>query len=443
MPSARAKSQPATHADPARKMTLVMVSHMDPRLSKGGAEIAALQLYDQLLSSSEIDGWFLSAAPNKLERRDGVVFAQPFDKRSYVYANGQFDHFLHANMDAPFFAHARKLFAEMEPDIVHFHHYTNFGVELLGIVKEMAPNAKIVLTLHEFLAICHHYGQMVKPDSLALCERSGSRECAACFPDQSPQNFFLRKAYIMRHFRHVDHFIAPSEFLAERYIEWGLDRNKMSVIENGSPHVAPRVAAMSGPSNNRPLRVGFFGQISRLKGMNVMLDAARILAESRAPVQFDIHGDHGSQPLEFQVEFLERLKAKPENVQYFGPYGNKCVGRLMGTVDAVIVPSIWWENSPLVIQEALAHGCPVICSDIGGMKEKVRPGLDGFHFQAGSAFALAELLAQLADDRTQLNLVRTVMRRPPTIAETASITERLYRALSQLPAPQRSALQEA
>ena len=174
-----------------------------------------------------------------------------------------------------------------------------------------------------------------------------------------------------------------------------------------------------------------------------MLEAARILAESRAPVQFDIHGDHGSQPQEFQIEFLERMTARPENVQFFGPYGNKCVGKLMGTVDAVIVPSIWWENSPLVIQEALAHGCPVICSDIGGMKEKVRPGLDGFHFQAGSAFALAELLIRLAEDRTQLDLVSTVIRKPPTIAETASITERLYRALRQHVAPQRCALQEA
>jgi glycosyltransferase involved in cell wall biosynthesis len=442
VPTARAKSQPAARARPARKLRLVMVSHMDPRLSNGGAEIAAFQLYDQLLSTGDIEGWFLSAAPNKLERRDGVVFAQPFNARSYIYAGGRFDHFLHANMDAPFFEHARKLLGEIMPDIVHFHHYTNFGVELLGIVQEVAPKAKIVLTLHEFLAICHHYGQMVKRDSLALCERSGPRECATCFPDQSPQNFFLRKAYIMRHFRHVDRFIAPSEFLAERYIEWGLDRSRLSVIENGSPHIAPRMAVSSGPCN-RPLRVGFFGQISKLKGMNVMLDAATILAESRAPVQFDIHGDHGSQPQEFQIEFLERMKAKPENVQFFGPYGNKCVGKLMGTVDAVVVPSIWWENSPLVIQEALAHGCPVICSDIGGMKEKVRPGLDGFHFQAGSAFALAELLTRLAEDRTRLGLVRTVIRKPPTIAETASITERLYKALRQPVALQRSALQEA
>ncbi len=56
----------------------------------------------------------------------------------------------------------------------------------------------------------------------------------------------------------------------------------------------------------------------------------------------------------------------------------------MQSVDAVLVPSIWWENSPVVIQEALANGRPVICSDIGGMAENVRPGHDGFHFEAGN-----------------------------------------------------------
>jgi glycosyltransferase involved in cell wall biosynthesis len=303
------------------------------------------------------------------------------------------------------------------------------------------PKARIVLTLHEFLAICHHYGQMVRRDSFVLCARSGPRDCAQCFPDQSPQNFFLRKAYIMRYFREVDHFIAPSEFLAGRYVEWGLERTRISVIENGSRHVASRAA--QGDTSGPVLRLGFFGQISKLKGINVILDAARILAQSKAAVRIDIHGDHTSQPTEFQAEFLERLKTAPENVQYFGPYPNDRVSQLMGTVDAILVPSIWWENSPLVIQEALATGCPVICSDIGGMKEKVRPGLDGFHFQAGSAFALAELLTKLSEDRTPLNAVRTSMRKPPSLAETAAFTQDLYRALSGFAGVGRSISQEA
>ena len=54
-----------------------------------------------------------------------------------------------------------------------------------------------------------------------------------------------------------------------------------------------------------------------------------------------------------------------------------------------MVPSIWWENSPLVIQEAFFHRRPVICSDVGGMAEKVTDGVDGIHFRVGDAFSLA------------------------------------------------------
>ena len=411
---------------PAGRMKVVMLSHMDPRLSRGGAEIAAMQLFEQLSCNSELETWFISAAPGKIGRRDGVVFGQPFDDRSYVYAGGAYDHFIHANMDADFFEHSRQLFREIDPDIVHFHHYANFGVEIFSIVKQICPRAKIVLTLHEFLAICNHYGQMVKKESFALCKASSDLDCSACFPDRTPQDFFLRRSYIQRYFRDVDQFVAPSEFLARRYVDWGIEPGKMSVIENGSLKVEPRSESRLN-SKATALRVGFFGQISKLKGINVVIEAARLLSEAK--VRIELHGDYSAQPPEFQADFLSRIKTLPDNIQYVGPYENEDVAFLMRQVDAVLVPSIWWENSPLVIQEAMACGCPVICSDIGGMKEKVQPGRDGFHFRAGSADALAELLEKLAADRNLLDSLRSTITAPPTIEETAERMLASYAAL--------------
>jgi glycosyltransferase involved in cell wall biosynthesis len=68
----------------------------------------------------------------------------------------------------------------------------------------------------------------------------------------------------------------------------------------------------------------------------------------------------------------------------------------MEAMDWVLVPSRWWENSPLVIQEAFMHGRPVICSDIGGMAEKVSDGVDGLHFRVGDSEDLARVIAQAA-----------------------------------------------
>ena len=75
-----------------------------------------------------------------------------------------------------------------------------------------------------------------------------------------------------------------------------------------------------------------------------------------------------------------------------GRYRPDELSALMRAVDWVVIPSIWWENSPLVIQEAFAHGRPVICSDIGGMAEKVTDGVDGLHFRAGDPQSLADTI---------------------------------------------------
>ncbi len=53
----------------------------------------------------------------------------------------------------------------------------------------------------------------------------------------------------------------------------------------------------------------------------------------------------------------------------------------MQSIDWMIMPSIWWENSPIVIQEAFFHGRPIICSNIGGMAEKIADGVNGLHFR--------------------------------------------------------------
>jgi glycosyltransferase involved in cell wall biosynthesis len=93
------------------------------------------------------------------------------------------------------------------------------------------------------------------------------------------------------------------------------------------------------------------------------------------------------------------------------------------------MPSIWWENSPVVIQEALRNHRPIVCSDIGGMAEKVRDGVDGFHFPVGNAPALVSLLLSLASEPTTLALLRTSMRLPSSVDEIVLRHRQLYAGL--------------
>jgi glycosyltransferase involved in cell wall biosynthesis len=101
---------------------------------------------------------------------------------------------------------------------------------------------------------------------------------------------------------------------------------------------------------------------------------------------------------EFQRD-LKELLDQATNVTLVGRYAPEDLPQVMADIDWVVVPSIWWENSPLVIQEAFMYGRPVIASDIGGMAEKVTEGVNGLHFRAGNPRSLADVIMRAAGDR--------------------------------------------
>jgi glycosyltransferase involved in cell wall biosynthesis len=420
----------------ANKLRILIASHSHPEVSSGGAEIAAFQLFRGLQARQDCEAWFLgcdrSAGADKL----GAILSQPYSSREYIYATGPFDWFKFANRDQRFRGEIEALFKDLAPDIVHFHHYINFGVEVFQHVKRVAPSCKIVLTLHEYLAICHHYGQMITKNHHNLCYQSSPARCQHCFPEFGKSDFFLRKLYIDRFFDLVDIFISPSRFLADRYIAWGIPAAKMLVLENLMPPAL--MAPAAAPPADNTLRLGFFGQISSLKGIDVIFDAAAMLAKDEvSTISFEIFGDYRGQPPEFQAAFLERLAKAGPNIRFNGPYDRQRVNMLMQSVHAILVPSIWWENSPVVIQEALRNKRPVICSDIGGMAEKVRDGVDGFHFAAGNPIALATLIRRIADNPATLTTLASALTGQAELVSGMEDYLAMYRAL--LPAQAQTA----
>lgn len=429
--------RPAKRTRPSALPSVLVMSHSHPMETRGGAEIAALALFRGLKARSG-KAWFVGCASAKTESRLGAPLTQPYGEDDYVYHPGaDFDYFKFANPDPNFPKAIGKLVAELKPDIVHAHHFSRFGVELFPIIKRNSPHTKIVLSLHEFLAICNHHGQMVKTKTMHLCDRSGYTACSSCFPQYKPRDFFLRKRYIQTFFEDVDLFLSPSQFLADRFMDWGIAPEKIAVLENmppakdgagggaapvsvpSLPKRATRAGAKlaDGPAPEmRPLRFGFFGQMSPLKGIKVLIEAAQHLNKwGVANATIEIHGDYSNQPPAFQELVLKALDEAGGSVVYHGAYDNRDVNKLMSRMDAVIVPSTWWENSPVVIQEAFTNGKPVICSDIGGMREKVRDGVDGRHFAASQPTSLARVLKELAEQPEQLErLTRGVARRMTT-----------------------------
>jgi glycosyltransferase involved in cell wall biosynthesis len=208
----------------------------------------------------------------------------------------------------------------------------------------------------------------------------------------------MRESFIKAHLQYVDMFISPSQFLADRFILWGIPAAKMTVLENGRKVEEPALFRPLPKGGKRNV-FGYFGQINPYKGATLAFKAVEYLVKSGfEDFRLEIFGNVEQQSDEFKKDFFAFLDEYNANVGFHGKYNNADIPSLMQQVDWVIVPSTWWENSPLVIQEAFMHKRPIIASDIGGMAEKVDNNVTGLHFQVRNQISLAKKIQEAAED---------------------------------------------
>jgi len=144
-------------------------------------------------------------------------------------------------------------------------------------------------------------------------------------------------------------------------------------------------------------RFAFFGHVNRFKGSLVALGASARLNAAGVAHGLALHGGTAHQPSAFLDEFQAALAAAPD-ARHYGLYDAHELPRRIAAADWVVVPSIWFENAPLVVLEAFRHRRPVICSDAGGMAELVRDGIDGLHAPINDAEGWAAVLRRAVEE---------------------------------------------
>jgi glycosyltransferase involved in cell wall biosynthesis len=385
---------------PSRRV--LQICHNHPKVRAGGAEVYAHELHRGLRRR---DGWeptFL-ARSGKPQSRTGQPHAgtrlgavEGTDDEYLLYPEGlDFDWFLGTvRHDKSLYTEdLRRFLLAVRPDVVHFQHTLFVGYDALRETRRTLPDTPIVYTLHEFLPICHNKGQMVRTMDGSLCGEASPRRCGECFPDISRDAFFLRKRFVQAQLDLVDLFIAPSATLLERFVEWGIPRERILLEDYGRLESA---GAGDVPRSAPHDTLGFFGQLNPYKGIDVLLRAMQALGGESPRLR--IHGTNlDLQEHSFRDDVTALLERMPGTVSTLGAYPPDRVGEMMGEVDWVVVPSTWWENSPLVIQEAFAQRRPVICSDVGGMAEKVTDGVNGLHFRVGDSDSLARAIRRAVE----------------------------------------------
>jgi glycosyltransferase involved in cell wall biosynthesis len=173
----------------------------------------------------------------------------------------------------------------------------------------------------------------------------------------------------------IDIFISPSQFLRNRFIEFGIAKEKCLFI----PHGVRAFEVKNGhPKVKNEVTFGFIGTLLPAKGTHLLIEAFRGIKSENT--RLNIYGKlYPYLGFEDYPAYLKRL-ARGKRIYFKGEFDNEELGRIFSEIDVLVVPSLWMENSPLVIHEAFRAKVPVIASRIGGICELVYHGKNGFLF---------------------------------------------------------------
>ena len=210
----------------------------------------------------------------------------------------------------------------------------------------------------------------------------------------SKNPFAVRSRRMMEALSHVDLMITPSAFLRDEFIRlFEVAPDRIIHSHNGMKfdHVVahPRTKA-------EKIRFGFVGSVIPTKGVHVLVEAAKKLQGHDVPFTVDIYGAPNQWTVAYNDELIESAK-EFDFIKFHGRFDNKKIGKVLSELDVLVVPSIWYENAPLTLNEAGMTKTPVLASDRGGMLEFVRDNRYGRTFKLGDSADLAREMRRLLD----------------------------------------------
>ena len=329
----------------------------------------------------------------------------------------------------------RELLAALDPDIIHVTHLMNHTPVLLEAARECGIPA--LATLTDFFPLCLN-AHLSAPDG-GLCQGPARGDCLECYlqiygresladkgflaawlrrPGRRKMAAFLaarfgglpfiggrgpwrrvreiteRAATIRQAYGIFRYLVTPTDFLRDAYLANRFPAAKLIKNNFGLNWqvVADWRAVRPTPDSSRPLRIGYIGQLVEHKGVDLLVEAFAALRGKRELV---LYGSFA--PGSPFRERLEGLAAGVAGVRFAGTFPETELGRRLSELDVLVIPSRWYENSPLVLLYALATRTPVVVSDVKGMTEFVRHRENGLTFARGSRLELQNALQELLD----------------------------------------------
>lgn len=351
------------------------------------------------------------------------------------------DGYQHSAVDKAF----DQLIKQYKPDLIHFGHLSHLSTSIIEIAHKSA--LPLVFTLHDFWLMCPR-GQFLQTintkteDLYPVCDSQNDAKCAStCYwryfcsqEDEEDITYWTRwvskrMAHIKEMASYIDLFIAPSHYLLDRFVnDFPLDKSKIVYLDYGFELNRLK-------NRHRKQEANFvFGYIGTHKQAKGIFHLVKAFSSQPANCELRIWGN----PLNvFTSSLKEIVKSFGQDIQkrisWMGGYHNEhIVNEVFNHCDSIVVPSIWGENSPLVIHEALEAKVPVITANYGGMKEYILHEVNGLLFDHRNEKSLSEQMRRFvenplfADKLAQRGYLQSPDGHIPNIDDHAKEIENLY-----------------
>lgn len=448
-------------------MKIVLTTHVFFPEHSAGTEVLTLNTARELQSQ----GHQVEVVTGFNAQQLGIKDTERFD--SYVFRGIKVNRFLHnlapmgsqsnvveAEYNNHFFAEwFRDYLKSFRPDIVHFFHLGLLSGSAIDVCHELAIPR--VMTPTDFWLVCPTY-QLRLPDNAACkgpdkdgvnCLRHAvsntqsvltawifnqlpywmvmtilwvlKRRLFTSFKIPQMVGALAKRAnFLKQRMNMLNKVIVPTRLMEEILIGNGLNPQKVIYSRYGIDFNSSEVFL---PIPAKKLRVGFIGGLSEHKGAHLLISAIRSL-ESLS-LDLKVYGDSQVDPKYYKK--LLKLAGQDKRIRFMGTFPNETIGSIFAELDVLVVPSIWYENTPLVIYSAQAAGCPVIASNMGGMAEVILHEENGLLFQTGNIKDLANTLKRLVQDRALLKSLAKNAVRPKPIREYVLELQSIYVSLLQ------------
>jgi len=275
------------------------------------------------------------------------------------------------------------LLSDFQPDVVHLHNIHSY---LSPVVAQIAhkQGIRVVWTLHDYKLICPSYNCLRKGKPCELCYTDKKQVVKyRCMKNSLTASFlaYLEAVYwnSRKLERVADCFISPSNFLKNKMIAGGFSAKKIEVLHN---FVDNKAFALSAKNDY----YCYAGRISEEKGIDTLLKTA-----ARLPFNLKIIG--GGELLNAYKEQYNSFS----HIEFKGSMSPQELFPLVAKSRFLVIPSVWYENNPLSVLEALCLGTPVLGADIGGIPELINEGFNGELFVPGDTDSLESKIEQMME----------------------------------------------